>query len=568
MEPTSIDWGGIAVGFGGGLALFLYGMRKMTEALKTAAGTGLKDVLGKLTTNRVTGAVSGAVVTAAIQSSSVTTVMVVGFVSSGLLTFTQSVGVIMGANVGTTVTAQIIAFDITEYSLAMIGVGFLTELLAKKPAIRHYGVAVMGLGLLFFGMGLMGEATEPVQRHEPFVAFMQDMRNPLLGLAAGFAFTAIVQSSSATTGIVIVLATQGFINLETGIALILGSNVGTCVTAMLAAIGRPREAVKAAAVHVLFNLAGVLLLVGFIPPFAELVRSLSPTASDLAGTARLAEEVPRQIANAHTIFNVACTVLFTGFAGTFAAAAERLVPGRRAKAAVSAAAPVYLDDLYLAQPAVALDRVKLELERLAQMARAMVADALPATLAGDERTLDALRERDAQVDELHGAIVAYLGRLSTGDLVDPLPLRLQEYFGIANDIESVGDSVATGLVTVGRKRLATGVRFATETITHLEPLATDAGAELDRSLAAFHDRDPVAARRVLRSKGEFNQRVDEARTALVRLAGDTDGAGLAEYRLAVDLIDELKLLHTLARRIARAFLDARPRKGDVPANSD
>ena len=566
MEPTSIDWAGIAVGFGGGLALFLYGMRKMTEALKTVAGTGLKDVLGKLTTNRVTGAVSGAVVTAAIQSSSVTTVMVVGFVSSGLLTFTQSVGVIMGANVGTTVTAQIIAFDITEYSLAMIGAGFLTELLAKKPAIRHYGVAVMGLGLLFFGMGLMGEATEPVQRHEPFVAFLQDMRNPLLGLAAGFAFTAIVQSSSATTGIVIVLATQGFINLETGIALILGSNVGTCVTATLAAIDRPREAVKAAAVHVLFNLAGVVLLVGFIAPFADLVRSLSPVASDLAGTARLAEEVPRQIANAHTIFNVACTALFIGIAGVFAVAAERLVPGR-AKAADLATAPAYLDDLYLAQPAVALDRVKLELQRLAQMVRAMVSDALPATLAGDERALDALRERDVQVDELHGEIVSYLGRLSTGELVDPLPLRLQEYFGIANDIESVGDTVATGLATLGRKRLARGVQFRAETIAHLERLAGDAAAGIDHSLAAFRDRDTVAARRLLRSKGAFNQRVDEARTALVRSMGDAAGAGLAEYRLAVELIDEVKLLHTLARRIARAFLGAQPGR-DASASSD
>ncbi|MDE0242127.1 MAG: Na/Pi cotransporter family protein [bacterium] len=560
MVP-SLDIGAILVGLGGGLALFLYGMRKMTEALKTVAGARLKDVLARIATNRFTGAASGALVTATIQSSSVTTVMVVGFVSAGLLTFTQSVGVIMGANVGTTVTAQIVAFDVAEYALAMIAVGFLTEILARSESVRHYGMALMGLGLLFFGMGLMSDATEPVRDHEPFMRFLQELRNPLLGLAAGFLFTAIVQSSSATTGIVIVLATQGFITLETGIALILGSNVGTCVTAMLSAIGRPREAVKAAVVHVLFNLAGVALFVGFIPAFADLARAVSPAAPELAGTARLAAEVPRQIANAHTIFNVGCTVLFIGFAGLFAAAAERIVPARRRPKLDAAQQPLYLDPLYLDQPAVALDRVKLELDRLAGLAREMAEDALPASLAADAAALRSLRERDQAIDDLHGEIVAYLGRLSAGNLVDPLPLRLQEYFAIANALEGIGDAVADGFVALGEKRAGGEVHFNTEAVALLEGLAESANGAFAQAVTAFRERDGAAARAVVDSKRTFNDLADSAREALVMPVSRATVAGVAEYRLGIEFVDEVNHLHALARRVARAFLDAHRRMG-------
>ena len=556
MTPP-LDLGAILVGLGGGLALFLYGMRKMTEALKTVAGPRLKDVLARIATNRATAALSGALVTAAIQSSSVTTVMVVGFVSAGLLTFTQSVGVIMGANVGTTVTAQLVAFSVDEYALVMIAAGFLTELLARRESIRHYGMALMGLGLLFFGMGLMSAATDPVRDYEPFVTFLQEIRNPLVGLGAGFAFTAIVQSSSATTGIVIVLATQGFVTLETGIALVLGSNVGTCVTAMLSTIGRPREAVKAAVVHVLFNLAGVALFVGFIPMFADLVRAVSPAASELAGTARLAAEVPRQIANAHTIFNIGCTVLFIGFAGWFAKAAERLVPTPPEPPLDREHEPVYLDALYIAQPAVALDRVKLELDRLADLARSMAYEALPAALTGDASALNALRERERAVDTLHAQIVAYLGRLSAGNLVDPLPARLQEYFAVADALESVGDAVAGGFAGLGEKRSAREVGFDPDTVAQLEALAGYANTEFERAVAAFRDGNGAAARQVVASKDRFNDAADAARAALTASVRAASTTAVAEYRLGIELVEEIKHLHTLARRVARASLTVR-----------
>ena len=557
---TSLDFIAMITGLGGGLALFLYGMRKMTEALKTVAGARLKDVLAKLTTNRFTGAFSGALITAVIQSSSVTTVMVVGFVSAGLITFTQSVGVIMGANIGTTVTAQIVAFKITKYSLVIIAGGFLMEVLAKNQRIRHYGIALMGLGLLFFGMELMSTAAEPLRTYAPFIELMKDMRSPFLGILAGMLFTAIVQSSSATTGIVIVLGSQGFITLEAGIALIFGSNVGTCVTAVLSAIGKPREAVKAAMVHVMFNLVGVLLWVGFIPFFANFVRELSPVAIELSGAERLAAEVPRQIANAHTFFNIANTLLFIGFAGMFAKLVERVVPKPKMPP-LGAGQSIHLEDMYLDQPALALDQVKLELERLAALTQNMVKKALPAALDGGDEELNALRQSDEDVDQLHGAILTYIGQLSLRDLVEPLPGRINEYIGVANYLENIGDSVETGFVSGGYKRLEQGVEFDAATRRLLEHLSAMAISEFDRSVAAFSKRDLRAAQTVTASKESFNTLADEVRGALVKQLGKDTKKGLGEYRLATEHVENIKRIHTSARRIAWLFIDMHtPRK--------
>ncbi|MCU7810233.1 MAG: Na/Pi cotransporter family protein, partial [Candidatus Thiodiazotropha sp. (ex Notomyrtea botanica)] len=298
------DWIKMAIQLFGGLALFLFGMEQMAGALKSVAGERMKLVLAKLTSNRFMGAITGAFVTAIIQSSSVTTVLVVGFISAGLMSMAQSVGVIMGANIGTTITAQIVAFKVTKYAMLMVAVGFSAWFFSKNEKIKHYGTMLMGLGLIFFGMSIMSDAMAPLRSYQPFLDLMVKMENPFIGILIAALFTALVQSSSATTGIVIVMASQGFITLPAGIALAFGANIGTCVTAMLAAIGKPREAIRAALVHVLFNVAGVLLWLAFIPNLAEVVMMISPVSSDLPEGARLAADTPRQIANAHTIFNL------------------------------------------------------------------------------------------------------------------------------------------------------------------------------------------------------------------------------------------------------------------------
>ncbi len=332
IDPaTTLEIGLLVTQLGGGLALFLFGMRQMTESLKTVAGTGMKNLLARLTANRFTAALAGTIITAVIQSSSVTTVLVVGFVSAGLLNLSQSIGVILGANVGTTITAQIIAFKIYKYGLLMIAAGFFTEILARREYLRQWGTALMGLGLIFFGMELMSIGTNPLREWPPFIGMMQSIENPLLSVAIGAAFTAIVQSSSATTGIVIVLASQGLITLETGIGLILGSNIGTCITAFVSAVGRPREAMLAAWAHVIFNVTGVVLWVFLIPQLADLVRAISPVSEALQGVAGSEADTARQLANAHTIFNVANLLLFIGFTGPLSRLVTRIVPERPEK---------------------------------------------------------------------------------------------------------------------------------------------------------------------------------------------------------------------------------------------
>jgi phosphate:Na+ symporter len=570
MASTSLDLGALLTGLGGGLALFLYGMRKMTESLKVAAGAGMKNLLARLTTNRFSGALAGALVTAVVQSSSVTTVMVVGFVTAGLMTFGQSMGVIMGANVGTTITAQIIAFKITEYALLMIAVGFLTELLAKTKRLQHLGTMVMGLGLLFFGMGLMSDAALPLRGHAPFIAVMQELRNPLLGILAGLAFTALVQSSSATTGIVIVLASQGLIPLEAGIALVFGANVGTCVTALLAAIGKPREAVKAAVVHVIFNLGGVLLFVAFIPQLAELIREISPQFPGLGGKDRLAAEVPRQIANAHTLFNVVNTLLFLGIADHLARWIDRIVPAPKPRPA-GAGAPIYLQPMFLDQPAMALDRVEQEIGRLGQLVAGMVDRALPAALNAEDAVLVELQSRDDDVDELHGEIVAYLGRLSLQDLVENQPEQIQSCLAISNYLENIADVVESGFVASGHKRIELDVSYREDIADPLRGLHRETVALIGTALAAFLARDPVSAQRVLDSKEEFNRHTDRIRLHLARTLGGGERVALLAYRLSLDNLENLKRLHTLARRIARVVVDNKPvsvEGGDLSADAE
>ncbi len=278
-----MNWVSLGVGVAGGLLLFLYGLYVLTEALKHAAGSAMKRILRRLTSNKFKGAFAEAFITSVIQSWSVTTVLVVGFISAGLMSLTESVGVIMGANIGTTITAQIIAFKVTKAAMVLIAVGGLSFVFAKKESWKNYSLIVLALGLIFFGMTVMSDATAPLRSYDPFIDFMQRMETPLSGILAGAIFTAVVQSSSATTGIIIVLATQGLVTLEAGIALAFGANIGTCVTAMLAAIGKPTEAVRAAFVHVLFNVAGVLIWIAFIDQLVDFVQWMSVDVSGCEG---------------------------------------------------------------------------------------------------------------------------------------------------------------------------------------------------------------------------------------------------------------------------------------------
>jgi phosphate:Na+ symporter len=545
-EVSTIDLGVMFTQLGGGLALFLYGMRRMTESLKTVAGNKMKKLLARLTANRFTAALAGAVITAIIQSSSVTTVLVVGFISAGLLTLSQSIGVILGANVGTTITAQIVAFAIYKYGLLLIAIGFFTEVLARRVRAKQWGMAIMGLGLIFFGMELMSIATGPLREWPPFLDLMQNMRSPLFSIAIGAVFTAIVQSSSATTAIVIVFASQGLISLETGIGMILGSNLGTCATAFLSTIGRPREALQAAWAHLLFNAGGVLLWLFFIPEFADVVRSFSPGSGDM-GT-----DTPRQVANAHTLFNVINLMIFIWFTGPVARLVQWLVPVRPVPAGIQ---PKYLDNIYFDQPALALDQAHRELLRLGGMVRDMIGQSLHAATRGSDDDARALEEADKDVDTLYEHTILFLGKLSQRELVAAQPQALSRFVGIANYFENIGDIISKDMLGALHKRQSSSLVVSGSTVAVLEPIEQEVIRAFEKTLSAFDTGDVGDAMDAIESKGAVNELAAEATAHLAkRLVADAP-ARIQAFEIETDIIENLRRINTYTRRIARLTID-------------
>ncbi|MDZ4701778.1 MAG: Na/Pi cotransporter family protein [Rhodothermales bacterium] len=550
---SNLDLFPLITGLAGGLALFLFGMDLMTASLKSLAGGRLKAMLGRVTANRFKAVFAGAVVTAVVQSSSITTVLLIGFISAGLMSLSQSIGVIMGANIGTTITAQLVAFKVTAYALVLIAAGFGMLFASKNERWQGYGRVLLGLGLVFFGMDLMSEATRPLTAFAPFVEVMQRMSHPLLGIAASASFTALVQSSSATTGVIIVLASQGLITLEAGIALAFGANIGTCATAFLAATGKPRVALQAAAVHTLFNMAGVAVWIGLIDPLAGVVRAISPASPDLVGLARLAADTPRQIANAHTLFNIANTLLFIGLTGPSARLIRWIVPEKVASGA--GVKPRYLDDMLLSTPVLALDRARMELRRMGERAHDMVERALPVVLRGDRAALEALARRDDEIDTLHEAIVTYLGSLSKKRLLQPETEALYDYMTAANNLEGIGDLVETNIVAAGRKRIDAGVRVSDSTEAVLAVLHGRVCETLARSLEALDTSDPNLARQVLEASKEINRLVDGIEQHLVgRLTADASDR-MTHYRIETDITQYLKSVYYFSRRIASAMVE-------------
>lgn len=542
------------MGLVGGLALFLFGLDQMSDALKLIAGDGMKKILAKLTTNRFTGALAGALVTAIVQSSSVTTVLVVGFISAGLMSLTQSIGVIMGANIGTTITAQLIAFKITHYSLLLVATGFFMLFCSKNERVRHYGHMIMGLGLIFFGMHLMSDGTQPLRTYQPFMEMMQQMDNPVTAILLAAAFTALVQSSSATTGLVITLASQGFISLDAGIALVFGANIGTCITAGLASLGKPRDAVRAAFVHVLFNVAGVMIWIAFIPQLSEFVTWLSPTNSQLVGSARLAAETPRQIANAHTVFNVTNTFLFIWFTAPFAWLVQRIVPDP-AVVEIKAEKPKYLDPILLQTPALAMDIVRMELGRLGATALHMMRGALDTVIRGRNDEINALEDLDNNVDSLYGAIVTYLGRLSKENLTSRQSRQLHDYLAAANYIESIGDMIETNLVDAGRDRLRAKLQISEATVGILTALNKEVAWATERAIRAIVSNDKEIALEVAEAKSEINRLAAEAEVHLSRRLSADEPNRLATFRLESEVMEYLRRMYYFAKRIAKLVGD-------------
>ena len=530
----------------GGLALFLYGMEKMTDGLKAAAGKQMNMLLAKLTTNRVTGAITGAIVTAVIQSSSVTTVLVVGFVSAGLMTLVQSIGIIFGANVGTTFTAQIVAFNTTALALPLITAGFAMTFIWKSGVARHYGAMLLGLGLLFYGMGAMGDAMAPLRTHQGFIDLLESMQNPFLGMLAGAVFTALVQSSSATIGLAVVMATQGLILLPAGIAIVFGAKIGTSITAILAAIGKPQDAKRAASVHVLFNVLGALIWLPFIALLANLAELVSPTAAYLDGTDRLAAEVPRQIANAATIWAIANVFIFLPFTGLFARLAYKIVPDRVVveKAIIRSK---YLDDELLSFPSMALERARLELGHMAELTEGMLERVEAAFIAKD---LSELSQQNDQIVVLRDAVLEYLQHVGRGELTDAEADEHARLVAATGDIENMSAAISRELAPLAKTLKESGITPSEETKALLARLLGTVREAAQSALKGLVDRDERAAQAVIASRNAvWDLTADLHRQLAARLAED-DPERLRKHRVQVDLLDKLNRVFNVAEHMA------------------
>ncbi|MCU7857287.1 MAG: Na/Pi cotransporter family protein, partial [Candidatus Thiodiazotropha sp. (ex Lucinoma borealis)] len=462
--------------------------------------------------------------------------------------------VIMGANIGTTITAQIVAFKVTKAALLMIGVGFSMLFASKQDRIKHYGAMLMGLGMVFFGMSVMSDAMKPLRTYQPFLDLMISMENPLVGILVAAGFTGLVQSSSATTGIVIVMASQGFITLPAGIALAFGANIGTCVTAMLASIGKPREAVRAAMVHVIFNVAGVLVWLMFIPHLAEFVTSFSPTHPELSGIERLGAETPRQIANAHTIFNIANTLIFIWFTAQLARVVEWLIPDRLLEEEGLAVSAKYLDDELLSTPSLALDRVRLEVLHMGEKVQDMLSRIMPAILTGDRKTLDDVAQLDDEVDILYEQIIDYLGKISKQSMTDNQTAEFLALMEAVGDLENIGDTIETNMVALGHERIDHGFSISEPTKQVLNGFHKVVRKSVDGAVQAVSQVNSQVAQSVIAMKEEINKMAESAAVHQASRLVAEEPNRIAAYTTEVDIIEKQKRIYYFAKRMAKSVI--------------
>ena len=437
------------LGLLGGLALFLYGMQMMSSGLEAAAGSRMKMILERLTANRFLGVLVGAAITAVIQSSSATTVMVVGFVNAGMMTLNQAVWIIMGANIGTTVTGLLIALDVGELAPLFAFVGVALVVFVKKPQLQHIGQILAGLGVLFIGMDMMSSAMSPLRESEAFINLMSTFSNPLLGILAGAGFTAVIQSSSASVGILQALANSGVISLPSAVFVLFGQNIGTCITAVLASIGTSRSAKRATIIHLLFNVIGTVIftLLFLIFPIAYVIDGSLTLPGSLGQT--IAGLMPAshagQIALVHTSFNIITTIVLLPLGNYLAKAAVNILPERPEDKAdqlhLEYLTPIQISskDGGLGVSAIYVDQMQHELRRMMEMAKDNVEASFRSVLNRDEEELEQVEKTEEYLDFLNKEISLHVSRLITYETNEKASAVVSSFFTISGNIERIGD---------------------------------------------------------------------------------------------------------------------------------
>ncbi|EQG63964.1 na+/Pi-cotransporter family protein [Clostridioides difficile DA00154] len=448
----------IIISLMGGLGLFLYGMNLMGEGLQKSAGTKLKKIIKLLTSNLFMGVLVGTGVTAVIQSSSATTVMVVGFVNAGIMTLKQAIGVIMGANIGTTVTAQLVSFDLTGMAPVALGVGIILYLFGNKPRIKNIAEILIGFGILFTGMDFMKMAVEPLRDYQGFTDLLVTFgRYPLLGLLLGFGITAIIQSSSASMGMLVALAAEGLVPLSAALPILYGQNIGTCVTSLLSSIGANKNARRAAMMHLIFNVLGTVIFLIFLnKPVVSMVTSWDPS------------NVARQIANTHTLFNIISVLILLPFTNLIIKLAIKLVPDRAGDIDEDETKTIkYIDDRMIETPSIALANTIKEALRMGEKAKESLNASMEALVEHSTEKIDKTYRRERLINDLQKAILNYLLKLSKAPLDDDSREVVDTLFNTVNDIERIGDH-AKNIAELSQVAIDSNISFSEEGQSELD----------------------------------------------------------------------------------------------------
>lgn len=470
------------IGLFGGLGLFLYGMKLMGDGLENAAGDRLKVFFEKVVSNPYKGILIGTIVTAIIQSSSATTVMVIGFVNAGLMNLYQAAGVIMGANIGTTVTGQLVALDLAAIAPVFVGVGALIVLFSKGGKRREIGNIILGFGILFIGMQSMSSAMKPLAKSESFTSLIATLSfNPILGVLVGLVFTAIVQSSSATMAILITLANTGLIPLAAALPVLFGNNIGTCATALLSSIGTNKNARKAALIHMIFNLVGTIIFMIILSPISNLILLMSPN------------DVGKQIANAHTLFNITNVIIQAPFIKYLVALVNKLIPSDIEE---ENPAILYLDDRLLETPVIAVGQCSKEIGRMGEKAREILVLAVESIETGDENLIKKVEEGEDLVDLLEEEITKFLVKLSNTELSKQQVDKVTSMFHVVNDIERIGDH-AKNIANLSSEKISKKLIFSQEAQEELNEMYKYTLKALDTSIESFEKNDVKLAGTVI-----------------------------------------------------------------------
>ncbi|HFL2394917.1 TPA: Na/Pi cotransporter family protein [Clostridioides difficile] len=531
----------IVISLIGGLGLFLYGMSLMGEGLQKSAGDKLKKIIELLTSNVVMGVLVGTVVTGIIQSSSATTVMVVGFVNAGIMNLSQAIGVIMGANIGTTVTAQLVSFNLEGIAPIALGIGILFYLFTSNQKTKHLSEILIGFGILFTGMEFMKDAVAPLAEYKAFTdALLYFSKNPVLGILAGFAITGIVQSSSASMGMLIALASQGILPLSSALPILYGDNIGTCVTSLLSSVGASRNARRAAVMHLSFNVIGTIIFMLVLnKPISAIVTHFDPT------------DTARQIANAHTLFNLTNVIILLPFSKYIVKLANRLIPIKETESEIVNNTK-YLDERMFSTPSIALGNTVQEVVRMGHKATNSLEHSIAGFLNKSNEDINKAFESEKVVNKLQKDILNYLLKLSKEHLRDDERFRTDLLFNTVNDIERVSDH-AENIAELAMSVKEMNISFSDSAIREIYEIYNKTITNFKDALIVLDVKDFELANKVLEVENEVNYLEKTFRNShMIRLNNGscTIDAGV----LYLDLLTNLERISDHSTNIVKQVL--------------